>query len=50
MKNQCILNPLRPDQTLSEVETEVQEAPVEKTEDAVVETKDVEEVKTEAVQ
>ena len=45
MKNQCILNPLRPDQTLSEVE--VQEASVEETEAAEeVKTEAAEEVKT----
>ena len=38
MKNQCILNPLRPEYTLSEVESEVKEAPVEETEAVVEET------------
>jgi len=39
LKNQCILNPLRRQYTLSEVETKVEEAPVEETEVVVEETK-----------
>ena len=38
LKNQCILNPLRPEYTLSEVEAEVKEAPVEETKAVVEET------------
>ena len=38
LKNQCILNPLRPEYTLSEVESEVKEVPVEETEAVVEET------------
>ena len=38
LKNQCILNPLRPEYTLSEVEAEVKDAPVEETEAVVEET------------
>ena len=40
MKNQCILNPLRPEYTLSEVEAEVKEAAVEETEAVVEKTED----------
>ena len=38
LRNQCILNPLRPEYTLSEVEAEVKEAPVEETKAVVEET------------
>ena len=41
LKNQCILNPLRPEYTLSEVEAEVKDAPVEETEAVVEETEAV---------
>ena len=49
-ENQCILNPLRREYTLSEVETKVEEAPVEETKAVVEETEAVEktEVKEEA--
>jgi small subunit ribosomal protein S11 len=39
LENQCILNPLRRQYTLSEVEAKVEEAPVEETEAVVEETK-----------
>jgi small subunit ribosomal protein S11 len=49
-ENQCILNPLRREYTLSEVEAKVEEAPVEETKAVVEETEAVEktEVKEEA--
>ena len=56
LENQCFLNPLRRDQTLSEIEAKVEEAPVEETKvqveevksEAKVETKSQPEVKSEA--
>ena len=47
-KNQCFLNPLRPKQTLSETEAQVQEKDTKVEEKAPAEQEPVEETKTEA--